>query len=147
KVKGLPNQRLSFHRKRQELIAIAPTGCRRFDLDGNLVGEHAEICAAHGSYAIAPDGDCIATWKDDSSRIVFLTDTIQNKTIQLSCDQGNIDAVVFAADGHVLVRYHKMKRVAVFDPLRGGAQTHRIQARELGSPGSAVEELFPLANN
>ena len=30
----------------------------------------------------------------------------------------------------------------VFDAR--GKQTHRLQARELGSPGSAVAELFPL---
>lgn len=141
---------ISLDRSRQQIVAVSGEGLRRFDAkSGALV---KELPLSGPKHAMSTDGELIATWKKAAAaKTIAISDAETGSLVStLTVDEGHIDQVVFvraaggAATAHVLVRYQDGKRVMSFDLTAKGKSLTRLLARDLGSAGAAIEELFPL---
>jgi len=139
-LEGLPGQRLLVDRANRRLIAAAPSGVWLFGLDGS-VGDRLPL-SADGA-ALSADGARIAVWSaGEKARKVTVAEAQRSETLHtLTVDKGNIDAALFVGE-QLAVRYHQKKRLALFDGR--GKQLQRVQAKDLGERGHAVDELFAL---
>jgi len=143
RVRGVAGRSIAILAKTRRILAIGAGDTHVFDLrTGKPAGELAIRGALH---ALSPDEARVATWESGARarevRIFATADGAELASARL--DSGTIDRAVFSPDGRLLVRYHDRIRVAVLDAA--GKQTHRIEGRRLGTPGSTVRIVFPLA--
>jgi hypothetical protein len=143
KARGFPEQTISLDRKRRRLVASSRAGTRVFDAKTGAI--LADLALSGDAHAVSPDGKRIATWKNAAAvKKIPISNLDDGKELfAITTDSGKIDRVVFATDGRILVRHHGGKRVSTFDAR--GALVHRLMTRDLGNPGSGVDEIFPLA--
>lgn len=135
-------QRILVDDKQSEVIVCSAAGTRRYGLDGKPVskvdvrfaGSHHQLVGEHH----------LAVWNDRAREVRIARRDTMTGELDLTLDATDVDYVTCDPKGErFMVRYHRGKRVAAFDG-KTGRRTHRVQARDLGTKGSAVEALFPL---